>query len=653
MNLEQLYDDAQKLLANNQHHEAYKTLKKLDAAAPNHPGILYMLGICQSLSNHKDNAIQTYRRVLKLQPNFVEAMNNLGLDLKSLGRHQEALIYFDLALELHPSFFDAQLNKSSTLLALDELQAASELLVQLLPRASQHPMVLANLGIAHLKNKNPEAALEHFESAQLIEGNNLEICRGYLSSLALLKRWEDMSHFAKEIPEGLKTDPKIKDCLLGSYLQTCNWPAIKSLIADEDLFYSPFNALCLASNAPFILNLTTHWTSKNTAKYIPKTFSLNNKKIRVGYISSDFRTHALAFLACGLFQHHDRTLFEVHGIAIDQTSQPDDKYRQKISAACDQFHELGSNSNRVLIEMIQKLNLDALIDLSGHTNDYRTSILSTRCAPVQIQYLGFPGTTGAPYIDYTIGDPVISPQTHFKFYSEKIISLPECFQVNDDQRKIKCGATKSDYKIPDDAFVFACFNQQSKLTQELFDVLLRILSATPKSILWLIGVNDIQKINLNNYAQKRGLDPCRLLFSQQIPYEEHLGRYALVDLALDTYPFNGGATTSDALWGGAPVVTITGDAYSSRMSASLLHSVGLDELAAKSLDEYEKIAIELALNPKKLSSIRDKLKANLRTSPAFNTERFTRHFEAGLTMAIERSRQGHSPEHIFVPLQQQ
>lgn len=650
MYLEQLYEQAQQLLANQHHNEAYKILKKLDTAIPNHPGILYLLATCQSFSGNKENAITTYHRVLKLKPDFVEAMNNLGLDLKYLGRNQEALTYFDMALRLQPSFFDAQLNKASTLLAMREDQAASNLLVQMLSVAPDNPMVLANLGAAHLKARNPKAALEHFKEARRLLTSNLEITKGYMASLAELKDWKRLIEEGQDLPTIQLNDPQTKDHLLKAYLHTCDWRAINAIILQADQFSSPFNALCVIEDATILKSCIVHWSEKNIRKYNSKAFSHENRKIKVGYISSDFRSHPVSYLTRGVFGSHNTDEFEIHGIAIDQFPPLDDYYREQISNACYEFHELGNLDDRSLINRLRELNFDILIDLSGYTNDYRTSFLAERCAPIQLQYLGFPGTMGVQYIDYTIGDPIITPPSHFKFYAEKIICLPECFQANDDQRKIVEATSKLGFGLPEDAFVFACFNQQIKFTPKLFDIWLNILYATPNSILWLAHANAFQVENLRAHAKSRGLPDDRLIFCERIPYEQHLGRYQFVDLVLDTFPFNGGTTTSDALWGGAPVLTLFGDAYSSRMSASLLNSLGLVELIVKTTYAYEKLAIELASNPQRLSALRQQLARNLHLSPVFNTKKFVKHFESGLKMAVDRHRKGFKPDHLLVAL---
>lgn len=650
MTPDQLYGQAQLLIAHKKHDEAYKILKKLNTAVPNHTGILYLLAVCQSLTGHKENAVKTYQQVLKLQPFFIEALNNIGLDLKHLKRYEEAIVYFDKALIAQPDFFDARLNKAATLIAMYEYQSASDILVQLVGVAPNHPMVLANLGLTHLKTRNPQAALEHFENARLILNENLEIDRGYILALAELKKWEKIIAEVKKLPNDFMSDPQIQDSLFSAHLNTCNWNRIEQFIAEAHNFSSPLNAICVIASPTKLLSTIKTWVSKNTRKHVFNNFCNTNKKIKVGYISSEFKSHALSVLVNGVFGRHDPELFEIHGIATDEFPPLNDPYRQKISESCHYFHELGGMDDKRLVDRIKQLHFDILVDLSGHTGSLRSTVLADRCAPIQMQYLGFPATMGASYIDYTIGDPVITPSTHFGFYTEKIISLPECFQANDDFRKISAKLSKHDYELPGEAFVFACFNKQTKFTQKLFHSWLKILNATPNSVLWCAYDNTAQVENLIEYTASNGIDPKRLIFAKRLPYEQHLARYAFADLALDTYPFNGGTTSSDALWGGAPLITIIGDSYSSRMSASLLHSVGLDELVTTTFEDYEKLAIALAKDKERLLSIRRRLQKNLGNAPVFNTERFVKHLETGFAIAVDRHRRGLKPDHIFVPL---
>lgn len=647
MSPEQLYDRAQKLLAQKQHDEAYKILKKLDISIPNHPGILYLLGICQSLGGNKENAIKTYLRVLQIHPSFIEAMNNLGLDLKHLKRHKEALSYFDKALELQPHFFDAQLNKASTLLAIHEDQAASDLLIHLLKTTPNHPKVLANLGTAHLKTRNPKAALEHFSAARQLIKNDLEITRGYFSALFDLNKWETIIKEYNALASEIANDSLIKKTLFSANLQTNDWTAVTISLNESKNLCSAFDALCIIDDPIKLLEIATQSSPKNNSP--EPAFSYKNQKLRIGYMSSDFKNHPISILTNKLYAAHDKDKFEVHGIAIDRFPPTDDKYRKKISSDCYDFHDIGDLTDAEATDFLRKINLDILIDLNGHTSHNRMQIISNRCAPIQIQYLGFPGTTGSNFIDYTIGDPIITPPSHFDLYSEKIITLPVCFQVNDDQRTFSSQNSRSKHQLPEGDFIFACFNQHIKITSTIFDAWLRILQSVPQSILWLAQSNPVQASNLITYAQSRGINADRFIFAERIPYEQHLGRYEVADLVLDTYPFNGGTTTSDALWAGAPLVTMAGESYSSRMSSSLLNSVGLAELVTSKLHDYEALAVNLATDREKLGNIRQRLQSNLKNAPAFNTDQFVRHLELGLMMATERHQMGLKPDHLSVP----
>lgn len=649
MNLEQLYGHAQQLLAQKNHDEAYKILKKLNKDVPNHPGILYLIGVCQSLSGRKESAIQTYLAVLKIKPEFVEVMNNIGLDLKSLGRNNDALVYFDKATSIQPGFLDAKLNKSTTLLTLRRNTEALKLLTDLEKTDPENPKVLANLGLAYLKIENPDAALLKFSKANSILTNDLDIARGYFVTLCELKNWGKVLELSADLPPTIFNDPVIKNCIFGAHLQDCNWNGLDKFIENAVLYSSPFNALYAIEDPDILLKISTLASEKSNILHLSAPRANKKSKLKIGYISPDFKTHPVSFLVSGIFNNHNSTDFEIYGIAIDKPPHLYDAYRTRISESCHRFLELGNADDHTLSIQLKDLNLDILIDLNGHTNDNRTSILSNRCAPIQIQYLGFPGTMGSKHIDYTIGDSIITPQSHFKYYSEKIITLPECFQANDDLRTPSEPTSKMAHHLPNNAFVFASFNQNAKYNPLIFDSWMRILYSVPESVIWLSPGSISQISNLKKHASKHGIDPQRLIFADPLPYADHLSRYLFVDLALDTYPFNGGTTTSDALWCGTPVLTLLGNAYSSRMSASLLFGLKLDTLVTSTIFEYEALAIQLAKNQNQLDLIRLNLKSNRLTMPPFNSKRFTRHFELGLQMALERSKQGLNPEHIFVP----
>lgn len=657
MNLEQLYEQAQHLIAQDKHNEAYKILKKLDSAVPNHPGILYLLGICQSKAGNKENAIRTYRQVLGLMPTFVEAMNNLGVDLRSTGNPSEAIPYFANAINNRPDFIDAGINMAGALMDIQRLEEASDILIRLLQQHPSHPAVLCNLGRAHLLAGNAQAALEHFQQAYNLLPDDSDISAGLVEAFTQLNLYRELIEFinslAKKKPHSIQHLGRLWD----AYLRIFDWPKaeeikhrILSLPADELHRAGPSSLAIIStiSSASDQLRLIRGFVGPNESHPNTHITRQTHQKPRIGFMSHDFKNHPVSYLTYGLFCHYNRDMFDFVGIATDTHPPIGNFYREGIREACCEFHECGSLTDKELISLIRGLELDVLIDLSGDTAKSRISVMRSRLAPVQMTYLGYPATSGTNYIDYTIGDPVLTPADLLVHFSEKLIVLPECFQANDNQKTISHFSSRLEAGLPAEGFVFCCFNQHIKITSEIFHSWLRILKRTPGSVLWLAPTNysDV----LEQLAEKSGISSNRLVFASAIPYSQHLGRYDLVDLALDTFPFNGGATTSDALWGGAPVLTLCGTPYASRMSSSLLRSVELDKLKTETLEEYEQLACDLAHDKQRLTALRTKLAANKLRAPAFDTVRFARHFERGLLMAIDRQRAGLKAEHIYVPL---
>ena len=363
------------------------------------------------------------------------------------------------------------------------------------------------------------------------------------------------------------------------------------------------------------------------AEVQPQCLNSVGRRLRVGYFSSDLRTHAVGFLTAGLFEEHDREAFEVFAFSSGRTDD-DDVYYKRIANGCEHFVDTSGMSDADLVVLARSLSLDVAVDLAGHTLDARTGVFAQRVASVQVNYLGYPGSMGAPYMDYILADATVIPAEYESLYKEKVVRLPETFQVNDRQRAIAAVQPRATYSLPDKGIVLASFNTSYKLNPVMFDSWCRILKACPGAVLWLLAENPIQIANLQNEAASRGVEANRLIFAGRMGYAEHLARYAHVDLVLDTFPFNGGTSTSDALWGGAPVLTCMGEAFASRMSASLLRSVGLAELITATLDEYQSYAIELVQNPERLNALRQLLAQHRLDIPLFNTPKTVKEIEA-------------------------
>jgi protein O-GlcNAc transferase len=317
---------------------------------------------------------------------------------------------------------------------------------------------------------------------------------------------------------------------------------------------------------------------------------------------------------------------------------------QRVKRAFAGFFDVGGRSDWEVTEFMRSLEIDIAVDLTGYTDGFRPQIFAERCAPIQVNYLGFPGTMGAPFMDYILADDFVIPPEARHHYSERVVYLPDCFQANDSERAISGRSfARAEVLLPQEAFVFCCFNNTYKINPSMFDVWMRLLDRIPGSVLWLLGHHDAVRDNLRRKAAARGVDPARLVFAARRPYAEYLSVLRLADLFLDTLPFNAGTTASDALWAGLPLLTCTGESFASRMAGSLLRAVGLPELITHSLEEYETRASDLALHPSKLEALRRRLGDNRPAAPLFDTGRFRRHLEAAYREMWERHQRGEPP----------
>ena len=373
--------------------------------------------------------------------------------------------------------------------------------------------------------------------------------------------------------------------------------------------------------------------------------SEEQEKIRVGYFSADFRNHALSILAVELFELHDKSKFET--IAFSFGADDKSPMRLRLSQAFSQFIDVSAMTDLEIAKLARNLQIDIAVDLSGYTSNSRTGIFSYRAAPIQLSYLGYLGTMGSDYYDYLLADKTIIPDGLTQFYSEKIAYL-ESYQANDRKRAVsKKQFTRQDLGLPEKRFVFCCFNNNYKILPPTFDGWMRILKAVEGSVLFLYAENLWVEANLKEEAKARGVDSSRLVFGERLPSDEYLARYQSCDLFLDTFPYNAGTTASDALWTGLPVLTLTGQSFASRMAASLLKAIDLPELIASTQQEYEALAIELALNPIKFAEIKLKLSNNRLTTALFDTPRFTKNLEATFIKMHERCKAGLNPDRIL------
>ena len=544
------------------------------------------------------------RKAIKLDPGFADAYNNLGALMQVSGKPQEAIKNYRQAIKLAPNFDDAYSNLAGALQSIGRLDEAARLCIKAVRLDWENPDPYYNLGNI-LKSK----------------GQFAQAVRMYEKVIELSPDFSDAY-----------------DQLIDILRSLCEWKKLKKYRnkLDEITHFgeTPFTAITSHDLPERNLKIAKLWSlnikRQNTFQVDKDTWKVKKPKLRIGYVSGDFTDHPVAHLIKGMFAFHDRNKFEIFCYSFGPPAGGGDKkrYREQIKKNCDKFRDIDKLSFEETAKLIHKDKIDILVDLMGYTDSSRFEIFALRPAPIQVTYLGFPGSTGADFIDYAIVDKVLVQEGEGINYSEKLIFMPDCYQINDSEQKISPKNFKrSDFGLPKDAFVFASFNRVSKITPQMFNSWMKILKAVSGSVLWLPESIQEAKDNLKKEAQKRGVNPKSLIFGKIMKLEEHLKRLQLADLMLDTYPYSGGATTSHALRMGVPVVSLKGATYVSRMSASLLNSVGLNEFICSSFKEYEKLAVDLATNPKKLHSLRLTLNANKKSSSLYDTSKFVENLE--------------------------
>jgi len=583
--------------------EAVSPLERAIALNPNDATTHYALGHVLLSLGRFEEALSCFRHALVLSPDQAEIYGNLGFALKELGRPDEAVAHYERALALRPDHAELHNNLGNALKQLGRVDEAIAHYRQALVLKPDYAALYTNLGNALQVLDRLDEAIAHYARALALEPEN---------TTALAKWFREKQNI-------------------------CDWSRyredearVRNAIGARASFGHPFMLLALSSSPEEQLACARQIAAKiavSNAAVLPLRQPRPGERIRLGYLSADFRQHPVGLLIAGMIEHHDRRRFEILGYFCG----PDDQsaMRARLAGAFDRFADISKMGYRQTAELIDADVVDILIDLTGYTGHTKTAILAYRPAPIQVNYLGYPGTMGADFIDYIIVDRFVVPEDQQPFYTERLVHLPHCYQPSDTGREIANPApSRAECGLPEEGFVFCCFNTSYKITPAFFDIWMRLLNAVPGSVLWLVAANARVKDNLRREAVRRGVVAERLVFSSPAPMPLYLGRLALADLFLDTLPYNAGATANDALWAGLPVLTCAGKTYVGRMAGALLKAVGLPELITTSLEEYEALALRLAQKPEMLAQLRARLAQNRATHPLFDTERFTRNLEA-------------------------
>ena len=615
-----LLNYANLLSEKRQFHDAVTLYQKAIRQRPSDPICFANLAACYNEQGQPLLGLRVSDQAIQLKPDYAEAWSNRGNALHELKRFDEAIAHYDKALSLKPDYAKGWSNKGST---LHELKRFDE-------------------------------AIAHYDKALSLKPDYAEGWSNKGGALSKLKKYSESARcylIARElnVEESYLLGQAHHQMMLG-----CDWTnyekyvdEIFHLVEEGRMGAEPFGFQGIANSEGLLKKCAEIYSNHKfpTMGNFSKFSQYKHHKIRVGYLCGEFYNQATSILMTRAWELHDKSKFEI--FAFDNGPDDGSEYRQRIKKAFASILDISKISDFEAVELIQENEIDILVNLNGFFGNQRQGIFSYKPAPIQVNYLGFPGTIGIGYMDYIIADKVVIPEDSKKHYAEKIVYLPNSYQANDDLRKISNKQfSRAQFGLPRDAFVFACFNNTYKITPAMFDSWMRILSLTRDSVLWLLADNLIARDNLIKEAVIRGIESSRLVFANRLPNSEHLARHNLADLFLDTLPYNAHTTCSDSLWAGLPVLTLMGHTFPGRVSASLLSALGLPELITKTQDEYEALAIELAKNPHILAEIKFKLANNRLTFPLFGTPLFIKNLETVYIKMHERYLEGSPPECI-------
>jgi protein O-GlcNAc transferase len=593
-------------------------------ADPANADALYYLALISCQHGRFEEGAELARKSLASDPKQARSHVILGRALHALELHDDALTSFDRAIAQAPELAPAHANRADVLSKIGRNAEALDSYDRALALAPDSVADWMNRGVALIALNRHDEAVISFD-------------RGFALS-----------------PDFAQADD-FRAPLLLSKLRICDWtnlPAeteqLLAMVGAGKPLSVPYAIVFIpASPAEQLLCARRYVEQQPTHPPLWQGEVYAHDRIRVAYLSADFNEHPTAYLTAGLFEQHDRSRFEIAALSFGQNDNSPP--RRRLEAAFEHFVDVRDNSDQEIAALMRRSEIDIAVDLMGFTKDNRLGVLARRAAPIQVNYLGYPGTTGAPYMDYILADATIIPEDHEAFFAESVVRIPGTYQINDNRRAIGQHApTRGECGLPQNAFVFCCFNNPQKIMPDIFDVWMRLLRASEGSVLWLIADNATAAANLRLQAEKRGVAPERLIFAPKASVTDHLARLRLADLCLDTLPCNAHTTTSDALWAGLPVLTCLGETFAGRVAASLLKAIGLDALITHSFAQYEALALRLSRDPAYLAALKDTLIHNRDGSSLFDTQRATRHIEIAYQTMADIARRNDRPRSFNV-----
>jgi protein O-GlcNAc transferase len=619
-----LFNRAGALMTLKRYTEAEADCRRALAQAPNHVGALFNLGKALAGQRKLDDALATSDTLIALQPGNPAAWCDRGSLLAGMHRHREAWACLDKALAIEPDYADAWLAS----------------------------------GMLYSSFLQHEEALNCFRRVFALQPGNAEASCSLAEALRRLGRNEEALAAFQETLRIDKDHPFARGQVAWLKLHRCNWEGVEAdieatlrAVRDGKRAAAPLDLLTMSDGAEEQLLCARAFAAH---MFPPPAATLwqgeryGNSRIRIAYLSADFRDHPVSYLIAGLLEQHDRSRFETFGLALEE--QGASQLGARVKGTFEHFSLVKEMSDEQIAQWLREQQIDIAVDLMGHTTNARTGVFALHPCPVQVNYLGYAGTLGTNFHDYIIADAYVIPPGMERHYAEKVVRLPDTFQCNDSKRSaVACAPSRTKAGLPPEGVIYCSINNTAKFSPATFDLWMRVLREVPRSVLWLSAAHPIVQANLRKEAQARDIDPQRLVFAPHVKdYAEHLARLSLADVFLDTLPYNAHTTASDALWAGVPVVTRPGEALAARVAGSLLHAIGMPELITNTPEEYVALAVRLGSEPQFLSATKATLAANRATKPLFDTERFRRHIEAAYLAMWERTQRGEPPADITV-----
>jgi predicted O-linked N-acetylglucosamine transferase (SPINDLY family) len=601
--------------------EALSLLRRAAELAPAETAILNNLGNAYREAGLLDEAVAAFEKALQQAPDYADAWNNLGNAWKDKGDWSMARQYYEKALSLDPSHADGNNNLGGCFHRASDLASAMRYYREAIRLKPGSAVARYNLGNVLAEQGDLEAAIAEYKAAIAIIPDYAEAVSALVRQLQATCTWDDYEFW-------------------------CDRLRVLGASGSGKVF--PFAYLAVPANASEQQACARAWADTqyryHRARQFLRSTPKKGEKIRVGYLSADFHDHATAYLMAEVFERHDRQAFEIFAYSLG----PDDNgaMRQRLLAAFPHFREVRGQTPEAIAKLVAADGIDILVDLKGYTRETGSAVLAYRPAPIQVNYLGYPGTMGADFVDYILTDEYVTPKEVAPYYDEKFAFLADSYQCNDRQRRIGVKPTRAEVGLPAQGFVYCCFNHTYKITPEVFGLWCRLLQETEGSVLWLLKSNAVAERNLLAEAAKLGIAPERLVFAPNQPLEKHLGRLRLADVFLDTPIYNAHTTASDALWAGVPVITRAGATFPQRVAGSLLKAVGLDWLITESAEDYVQKALALAHSPRVLADLKRYLEEGRQRFPLFDSEAFTRSLESLYLQMQERHLAGLPPDAI-------